>query len=151
MNNKIRQQGRGSLYAGLTLWLLMACMPAAFAVEPVASTARANQEVLDSTALRAVFTLRKLRWSSDGRPIQVFVLQDDDPLHKAFVKEKLKMFPYQLRQHWNRVIFSGTGTAPRDFPDEESLLRALASTPDAIGYSDDNPLPEGVNAIAVTP
>ena len=119
------------------------------AVEPVTASARAAQETLDVTALRAIFTLRKRRWTSDGRPVRVFVLSDDDPLHKTFVKEKLRMFPYQLRQHWNRVIFSGTGSAPQSFDDEPSMLQAIAATPDAIGYSDDESLPEGVAVIEV--
>lgn len=121
-----------------------------FAAEPVAATARASEEVLDSTTLRAIFTLRKRRWS-DGRPIRVFVLKDDADIHKQFVKEQLHMFPYQLRQQWNRIIFSGTGVAPQDFDDEASLLDALVSTPDAIGYANPENLPEGVSVIEVQP
>ncbi len=120
----------------------------ALAAEPVAVTARAAQENLDATELRAIFTLRKRRWS-DGRPIRVYVLSDDAPAHREFVKDRLRMFPYQLRQQWNRVVFSGTGVAPRDFEDEASLLAALVNSPDAIGYANTAQLPEGLSIIEV--
>ncbi len=133
--------------AGLTCLLVPAFL---FAAEPVAATQRVSLESLDDTTVRAIFTLRKRRWS-DGRPIRVFVLKDDMPVHKQFVKEYLHMFPYQLRQQWNRVIYSGTGPAPQDFDDEESLLNALVSTPDAIGYANTESLPEGVSVFEVQP
>lgn len=128
----------------------MAAAPLVSAAEPVAASARASQETLDATTLRAIFTLRKRRWS-DGQPIRVFVLRDDSPAHQAFVKQKLRMFPYQLRQQWDRVVFSGTGAAPQDFDDQESMLRSLASTPNAIGYADVDELPEGVAVIGMKP
>lgn len=150
MNNKIRQSL--PVYSWCALVFLSAIFSAnAWAVEPVTASVRAAQETLDSTALRAIFTLRKRRWTSDGRPVQVYVLKDDNPLHKAFVREQLKMFPYQLRQQWNRVIFSGTGSAPQDFDNEADLLQAIAASTDAIGYSDDDSLPEGVAVIEINP
>lgn len=149
MNNKIHRMTLFHLLLGCLLWGVTGGH--ARAVEPVTASARAAQETLDSTALRAIFTLRKRRWTSDGRPVQVFVLPDDNSLHKAFVREKLKMFPYQLRQQWNRVIFSGTGTAPQGFNEEADMLRALATSNDAIGYTDQETLPEGVAVIEVQP
>ncbi len=138
--------------AKVLLWLggvvCLAVMPTLWAAEPVMAEARARQESLDLTTLRAIFTLRKRRWS-DGQPIRVFVLDEDSDVHQAFVKNRLRMFPYQLRQHWNRVVFSGTGPAPQSFEDEAAMLEALVSTPNAIGYSTGENLPEGVVAIEV--
>lgn len=121
-----------------------------YAAEPVVTAARADVETFDLTTLRAVFTLRKRRWS-DGQPIRVFVLEDDSPAHQDFVKKRLRMFPYQLRQHWNRVVFSGTGIAPRSFESQEALLNALSGMPNAIGYAEPDALPEGIVVIEVTP
>lgn len=128
----------------------MATLSPLLAAEPVVAQSRANQENLDQTTLRAIFTLRKRRWA-DGQPIRVFVLKDDDPTHQNFVKEKLRIFPYQLRQYWNRVVFSGTGPAPRDFETQDELLNTLADSPDAIGYADLEQLPDGVVAVEVAP
>lgn len=75
-----------------------------------------------------------LKTWSDGTKIRVFVLPDDDQLHQSFSKEKLNVFPYQLRSIWDRLVFSGTGQAPIKVNSTEEMLTKVASTPGAIGY-----------------
>lgn len=70
----------------------------------------------------------------DGTKIRVFVLPDDDQLHEIVSKEKLNVFPYQLRSMWDRLVFSGTGQAPIKVNSVEEMLTKVASTPGAIGY-----------------
>lgn len=70
----------------------------------------------------------------DGTKIRVFVLSDDDPLHRSVSKEKLNVFPYQLRSIWDRLVFSGAGQAPIKVNSNEEMLAKVASTPGAIGY-----------------
>lgn len=66
---------------------------------------------LSVNVLRAIFSMRLKTWS-DGTLIKVYVLSDDNELHHDFSKEKLNVFPYQLRLTWDRLVFSGTGQAP---------------------------------------
>ena len=70
----------------------------------------------------------------DGVPIKVFVLKDRDPIHIAFCKKVLNVFPHQLRWAWDRLVFSGTGQAPFQVDSEETMRAKVASTPGAIGY-----------------
>lgn len=128
--------------------LLVAGLSPAFAARAVVNTQLPDSEILDRTDLRAVFTLRKRFWS-DGQPIKVYVLPDSDPVHKDFVKGKLHLFPYQLRQIWNRLVFSGTGVAPVQLDSETEILRAVAREPNAIGYVNGAPLPAGVKEVPV--
>ncbi|SFI96818.1 hypothetical protein [Nitrosomonas sp. Nm34] len=88
---------------------------------------------LSRNSLRAIFGMRLRAWQ-DGSPIRVFVLPDEAPLHNLFAKEKLNIFPYQLRSAWDRLIFSGTGQAPFLVNSEEEIRTRVASTPGAIGY-----------------
>ena len=88
---------------------------------------------LSRNSLRAIFGMRLRAWQ-DGSPIRVFVLSDEAPLHHLFVKEKLNIFPYQLRSAWDRLIFSGTGQAPFLANSEEEMRERIANTPGAIGY-----------------
>ena len=97
-------------------------------VHPVVSTRH-----LSRNSLRAIFGMRLRAWQ-DGSPIRVFVLPDDAPLHNLFAKEKLNIFPYQLRSAWDRLIFSGTGQAPFLVNSEEEMRIRVATTPGAIGY-----------------
>jgi hypothetical protein len=83
--------------------------------------------------LRGVFGMRVRAWP-DGTPIRVFVLEDAHPVHQKFVKSVLQMYPYQLRQNWDRLLYSGTGQPPISVVSEEELLRRVASTPGSIGY-----------------
>jgi hypothetical protein len=88
---------------------------------------------ISKNSLRAIFGMRLRAWQ-DGSPIRVFVLPDEEPLHQLFAKEKLNIFPYQLRSAWDRLIFSGTGQAPFLVSSEEEMRVRVATTPGAIGY-----------------
>lgn len=89
---------------------------------------------IDDIQLRALFGMRLRQWP-DGRPAVVFVLPDRDPVHREFCKNRLHEYPYQLRRHWDRLVYSGTGQAPLQVPDLASMLERVASTPGAIGYA----------------
>lgn len=121
---------------GLSRIILVAvCCPAvypAWAVEVIAHSGIAAQtQPLNTT--RAIFGMRQLAWS-EGAPIRVFVLPDKHPLHSEFCKEILNIYPYQLRQSWDKLIYSGTGQAPTEVSSEEEMIARVASTPGAIGY-----------------
>jgi hypothetical protein len=85
--------------------------------------------------VRAIFVMRLTQWKN-GETIKVFVLPDDHPVHKSFTKNNLNMFPHQLRSIWNRLIYSGTGTAPTQVSSLEEMQEAISNTPNAIGYLD---------------
>lgn len=82
---------------------------------------------------RAIFA-KQLSFWPNGEKIKVFVMADDQPLHKQFCKQNLNMFPHQLRRIWDRKVFSGTGQAPYLVKTEEEMLEKISNTPNAIGY-----------------
>lgn len=88
---------------------------------------------LSLASARAIFGMRQVKWP-DGAAIRVFVLSDDHTLHGALCKERLNLFPYQLRQSWDRLVYSGMAQAPSEVLSEEELLNKVAATPGAIGY-----------------
>lgn len=93
----------------------------------------AIQRNISKNSLKAIFGMRLRTWS-DGSTIKVFVLPDDDQLHQHFSKEKLNVFPYQLRSAWDRLVFSGMGQSPIKVRSKEEMLKKVAGTPGAIGY-----------------
>ena len=97
----------------------------------------ANRDVplntLSLASARAIFGMRQVKWP-DSRPIRVFVLPDDHPTHGAVCKERLNLFPYQLRQSWDRLVYSGMAQAPGEVSSEEEVIHKVATTPGAIGY-----------------
>lgn len=107
-----------------------------------------SETALPVNSLRSIFSMRLKTWS-DGSKIRVFVLSDDDQLHKVISKEKLKVFPYQLRSTWDRLVFSGTGQAPIKVDSTEEMLAKVASTPGAIGYLWSANINENVNVLQI--
>jgi ABC-type phosphate transport system substrate-binding protein len=103
---------------------------------------------LPRETLRSSFIMRKLTWP-DGRPIRVFVLPDGHPLHKEFAKAVLDVYPYQLRQAWDRLVFSGTGQAPIEVASEQEMLAQVAATPGAVGYVKRKQPNDPVNVLAI--
>jgi len=102
--------------------------------------------LLSRNALGAIFGMRLRKWN-DGSPIRVFVLPDDNPIHISFSKYVLKVFPYQLRSAWDRLVFSGTGEEPIKVKSEQQMLTIVGSTPGAIGYLSRSLIDETVKAI----
>ncbi len=95
--------------------------------------AETMDQITDQNELRSIFSLRKRTWSN-GKKIRVFVLPDNNVIHKAFVKEKLHMFPHQLRRTWNRMTYTGTGQPPIIVYSVPEMLEKIKTTPYAIGY-----------------
>lgn len=128
--------GRCTHFLRLLLLCAAVAVPAALAEGTdvgVVLNQSVSQEHLTLLTLRSIFSQRKRSWE-DGTPITVVVLPDDHPLHRLFCRTKLKIYPYVLRDHWDRLMFSGTGTAPRLAKSEAELIEIVRITPGAIGY-----------------
>lgn len=89
-------------------------------------------ESISQSALRAVFTARLQ--SLSGERLELFVLDYDHSTHSQFCRQILEVFPYQLRDAWNRATFSGTGNWPTVLGSEAQMLRRVSRTSGAIGY-----------------
>jgi ABC-type phosphate transport system substrate-binding protein len=126
--------GRRLFFICLLLSILFATR-IAWATEPyeIIANPSVSEKTLSKSSLRAIFGMRLHNWP-DGAAVRVFVMPDDAPLHAAFSKEKLNVFPYQLRSAWDRLVFSGTGQAPDTVSSPEEMLARVAGTPGAIGY-----------------
>jgi ABC-type phosphate transport system substrate-binding protein len=119
--------------ASAAAFLFAVCLGfGAHAVEVIANKDVATNQLSLITA-RSIFAMRQTRWP-DGMPVRVFVLPDDNPVNSAFCKEILNLYPYQLRQTWDRQVYSGTGQAPTIVGTEKEMVERVASTSGAIGY-----------------
>jgi hypothetical protein len=116
----------------LLLWSLSQAMETRAEVVLVVNPSVALRE-LAPTAVRAIFGIRLRNWPN-GEPIRVFVLPDDSPVHAQFFKQKLAIFPHQLRLAWNRLEFAGIGQAPTTVLTQPEMRAHVATTTGAIGY-----------------
>jgi len=110
----------------------------AVAYHGVAVEVIVNQSVttrsMSKYKLRTLFGMRQPAWP-DGEQVRVFVLPDDNPLHRQFAKQTLGVFPHQLRRAWNNLLFSGLAQAPTEVANEQEMLERIANTPGAVGYA----------------
>ncbi|AHF02069.1 hypothetical protein THIAE_10135 [Thiomicrospira aerophila AL3] len=80
-----------------------------------------------------IYMMRQRVWPS-GEPIHVFRLPSRHPIHITFVKDQLDIETEELERVWSRLVFSGRGNPPRVVTTEGDMVRAVLSTPGAIGY-----------------
>jgi ABC-type phosphate transport system substrate-binding protein len=97
-------------------------------------------------SLRNIYTLRQTLWPN-RQPIVIFVLPDDNPVQQAFAKEKLGIYPYRLRQTWDRLSFSGMASAPIEVKDENDMSARIRATPGAIGYTSKDTGYDGIKTL----
>jgi hypothetical protein len=124
--------GRRLFGGSLLLFALLLSSVTSDAVDIIANRG-VSPNTLSLASARAIFGMRQVKWP-DGTAIRVFVLPDDHPTHGAVCKERLNLFPYQLRQSWDRLVYSGMAQAPSEASSEEELMNRVAATPGAIGY-----------------
>ncbi len=101
---------------------------------------------ISTVSLRNIYTLRQTLWPNH-QPIVIFVLPDDHPVHEAFAKEKLGLYPYRLRQTWDRLSFSGMANAPIEVKDENEMQARVRATPGAIGYTSKDTGHDGIKIL----
>lgn len=130
----------------LTVFYIFASFsPVAKATEIVVNKTVPAEEY-SAADLRAIFTMQKRVWANN-RQIKVYTLSDNNPLHKDFVKNNLNMFPHQIRRVWDRMTYSGTGSAPVELDSEQQMIDKIANTPDSIGYLSSKPNNENIRSI----
>lgn len=128
----------------LPLLALLCCSPGTYA--GVIAHAGVELRSLSAASLRNIYTLRQTQWPG-GQPVVVFVLPDDHPVHERFAKDTLGVYPYRLRQIWDRQSFSGMASAPIEVKDETEMRARVRATPGAIGYTSKDTAHEGIKTL----
>ncbi len=92
-----------------------------------------DQNEIYLRTLRGIYSMRMQAWP-DGSSLTVYVLGDDNDLHRSFCQTVLGVLPFHLRRNWDRLIFSGCGQAPTVVNNMQEMKVKVAATPGAIGY-----------------
>ena len=122
----------------LALLLALSCSTVSHANHTIVNASLARDSV-PLALLRGIFGMRVRVWP-DGTPVTVFVLEEATPTHAQFCKTVLRMYPYQLRQAWDQLVYSGTGQPPIVVASPEEMRQRVAATPGSIGYLPERPL-----------
>jgi hypothetical protein len=74
-------------------------------------------------------------------------LPEGSPMRDHFYKKLTDRDPAQVKAVWARVVFTGKGQAPLMLPDAESIKKAVATDPKAIGYIDKSAVDSSVKVV----
>lgn len=74
-------------------------------------------------------------------------LPEGSPMRDHFYKKLTDRDPAQVKAVWARVVFTGKGQAPLMLPDAESIKKAVATDPKAIGYIDKSAVDSTVKVV----
>lgn len=135
----------GGLGCALMVFL---CPPPALADQVLIANPSVGQREVSLNTTRLIFSMQLGSWPN-GSPARVFVLPDDNQVHRAFTKDLLVLYPRQLRRVWDRQLYSGTGQAPETVADEAEMRAKVASTPGAIGYLSSEMIDDTVHVLTI--
>ncbi len=135
--------------AVIFIFMLVAVLPKWVQAEVLLiAQAQVSADSVSRNEVRIIFLMRRLQWP-DGSAVKVFVLDDDNELHKSFCKQYMQVYPRRLRKAWERQIYSGTGQAPTHVESVQEMLQRVGSTPGAIGYLPENMINDSVKVLSV--
>ena len=69
------------------------------------------------------------------------------PMREQFNARVLDKSDSQLKAYWSRVVFTGTGTPPKEVGGDNEVKKLVADNPNLIGYIDKTKLDSSVVAI----
>lgn len=137
---RLFHKGRAAPRFLLGRWVLWAALVAACTALPAAAEGFwliAQKEVplavISKNELRSLYALRVQQFA-DGTPVTLVVFPDQDPRHRAFATAVLNVFPYVLRENWDKKTFTGAARPPLTVDTPEAMVRKVAATPGALGY-----------------
>ena len=88
-------------------------------------------EALSAQELESVFLGTQTNWPDGTRITVGYVTKEPDRM-EAFLQAHMGQSLKRYQRYWVRRVFSGYGTAPRLFKNENEALEFVKSTPGAI-------------------
>ena len=104
-------------------------------------------ESLDRDTITSIYSGTKVKWEN-GDKIGVAMLKKGTT-HEAFVQDIVGTTPAKLKNIWKKIVFTGTGSPPKIFKQEEQLVEFVSETEGAIGYIDSSTSHEEVKVISI--
>jgi len=98
--------------------------------------------------MKSIYLGQQTHWSN-GKLIKIYKLPSKHKTHHSFVKNILGIYPYQYNRRWQKLVFSGFAVKPYEVSTEQELLKAVANTPNAIGYIENKITTEGIRYAAL--
>ena len=77
--------------------------------------------------------------------------RNDSPLRNEFYQKVLGKDATQVKAVWSKLVFTGKGSAPKEYNSDAEVKKAVAADPAAIGYIDKAHVDDTVKVILTVP
>ena len=104
-------------------------------------------ETLAPETISEIYLGTRTKWDNE-QTIRVAMLKKGE-IHEQFTEDIVKTTPSKLKKFWKKIVFTGAGTPPKIFKDEEDLVAFVAETEGAIGYIAKETPHEGVKTVSL--
>lgn len=75
-------------------------------------------------------------------------LSEKNPTRDEFYSKACKKEPAQVRAMWGKLIFTGTGTPPKEVDSGSEMRKSVAADPNSVGYLDKKDVDGSVKIVA---
>jgi hypothetical protein len=75
-------------------------------------------------------------------------LAEQQPVRDEFYSKACKKDAAQVRSMWGKLIFTGTGTPPKEVASGAEMKKAVAADPNSVGFLDKKDLDASIKVIA---
>jgi ABC-type phosphate transport system substrate-binding protein len=76
---------------------------------------------------------------------------DGSPIRNEFYKKVADKEPSQVKAIWSKLVFTGKGKPPKEYPSGAEVKKAIEADPTAIGYIDKSEVDGGVKVVLSIP
>lgn len=76
---------------------------------------------------------------------------DGSAIRNEFYKKIADKDASQVKSAWSKLVFTGKATAPKEYPSNAEVKKAVAADPKAIGYIDKSAVDDTVKVILTLP
>jgi ABC-type phosphate transport system substrate-binding protein len=76
---------------------------------------------------------------------------ESSAIRAEFYKKVADKEPSQVKAIWSKLVFTGKGTLPKEYPSNAEVKKAVAADPNGIGYIDKSAVDASVKVIATLP
>src|SRR5216684_5797879 len=113
----------------------------------VIANSSVKEDVISAAELKSVF-LEEKRSLADGIHVEP-VLEKDGPVHQWFLREYLGRTDDDLQTYYRVLVFTGSGSIPKNLGSDAEVVAYVARTKGAIGYVSATTSTEGVKTLVV--
>lgn len=130
------------------LAVFLICAKHAFGTVKVIANQSVSADVVSTTELKNVFFDGRNSFR-DGSRVQP-VIEKGGLAHQEFVEDYLNQTEDMLQKHYRTLVFTGTGSMPKEVSSDSEMVAYVARTRGAVGYVGAETKTSGVKILTVT-